>query len=119
MLTLQKVIAPPTKLINWTIVLASRRMNEKCSCSWKAHVVLYAKPTLKLSQERRVISSCFISWPGAWGLRLGHPGDFALSLSILKQSWQKLELTIASCIICNHGSSWDLSRESPSGGSDW
>ena len=43
----------------------------------------------------------------------------ALSLSILKQSWQKLELTIASCIICNHGSSWDLSRESPSGGSDW
>ena len=43
----------------------------------------------------------------------------ALSLSILKQSWQKLELTIASSIICNHGSSWDLSRESPSGGSDW
>ena len=46
-------------------------------------------------------------------------GMNALSLSILKQSWQKLELTMASCIICSHGSSWDLSRESPSGVSDW
>ena len=50
---------------------------------------------------------------------LGRNEYSALSLSILEQSWQKLELTIASCITCSHGSSWDLSRESPSGGSDW
>ena len=30
-------------------------------------------------------------------------------------TWQKLELMIASCINCNHGSCWDLSRESPCG----
>ena len=35
---------------------------------------------------------------------LGRNEYSALSLSILKQSWQKLELTLASCIICNHGS---------------
>ena len=29
-----------------TSQLASRRMSLKCSCSWKVHVVLHAKPTL-------------------------------------------------------------------------